>query len=1076
MKVPYKIIKISGIFLVSIATLITATALFLPYLLDVNAYRTEIITALQQSLKRQVTFGSGSFVWHFGPSFKFKSFIVKERVGTADFISARQITVQLALLPLLEKKIELRKVSLDETTVSLVRNPDGTTNIDDLLKPAKDDSVQINFKQIRINKGAILWKDLASGKTPITVALRNISLVADNLGRNLKGHLKFSGTIPALSGSPTQINIKTSLYIPNERETLFNTVVDGDISLKQLEIGRFWPYFGSFVPFENAGGRVDFTTSFKGKPQDFNAKGKILINGATVNWPTVFHAKLSPKALYLDYTLALNKQQINISAIDLGMAGFRIKGDFLIRDYLSKDPLIITRASTPSTFRYEDVRDYVPYGIIESGTSDYIENKIKTGIFKLDTGVLEGRVSQITHMEIGQNCNTLLIRGPAEKAILSYGPKAPTFNNLKGTVELKGKNFNLIGMTGNFGTSPFSLDGSITEYNTDKPADYPIRMDISPRAPEIAWLVNLAGIPKLEYSNSSSLHLTGNGHYSAFKLNGDWDLKQAAYALPGYVSKPLAMPHTIKFNSIISKDSTKVTSVNYNLQPLVIAGSGLIGYGDKPYLGFDLQTNNFMMTENTPILSMWKKYKINGMVQANIKGSGDPADMSAMDYYGTVNLSRLSLLPDEQLRQINGISGLLKFNGNSLETSTIAARYGDSTINIKAAVKSLKKPEGDFTVSAQRLYLRDLNLAGNSPDASFKRFNANFTLRKDAVALNSTSCLLNSSNFNLSGLYHIGTPRKATIAVTSSKLDLDELRMLSSNSGNSEKQKNQSMDIKLTVNAETGNYGKLPFNKLNAMVSKENGIIYLQNLSAGVFGGKLTANGRIAQGGDLGNRYDLSFDIIKADAEKIFTALDISREATGNVALQGNLTARGNNLVDIKKSALGNIRLNMANGKLRKFNTMSKVFSVLNVSQLLKFKLPDMASGGMPYSNIKGSFALRDGILSTKDLFISSNAINISIVGDTDIVKEELNYTIGAQPLQTVDKIVNRIPIVGWLLTGNEKDLLTAYFEAKGKWSDPQVSAIPVKSMSKGILNIFIRAFQLPVKLITDTGEVVLGQ
>ena len=95
-----------------------------------------------------------------------------------------------------------------------------------------------------------------------------------------------------------------------------------------------------------------------------------------------------------------------------------------------------------------------------------------------------------------------------EKAVLSYGPKAPTFNNLKGIIELKGKNFNLVGMTGNFGTSPFSLDGSITEYNTDKPADYPIKMDISPHPPEMAWLAKFAGIPMLQYSNSSSLRLT----------------------------------------------------------------------------------------------------------------------------------------------------------------------------------------------------------------------------------------------------------------------------------------------------------------------------------------------------------------------------------------------------------------------------------------------------------------------------------------------------------------------------------------------------------------------------------------
>ncbi len=58
--------------LVTVATLVTATALFLPYLLDVNAYRTEIVAALQQSLNRPVSFSSGSFTWHFGPSFQFK--------------------------------------------------------------------------------------------------------------------------------------------------------------------------------------------------------------------------------------------------------------------------------------------------------------------------------------------------------------------------------------------------------------------------------------------------------------------------------------------------------------------------------------------------------------------------------------------------------------------------------------------------------------------------------------------------------------------------------------------------------------------------------------------------------------------------------------------------------------------------------------------------------------------------------------------------------------------------------------------------------------------------------------------
>lgn len=1075
MRVPSRFVRLSGVLLVSIATLVTATALFLPYLLDVNAYRTEIVTALQQSLNRPVSFGSGSFAWEFGPALEFKSFAVKERDGDADFITARKITVQLALLPLLEKRVELKNLILDEPIISLFRNSDGTFNIDDLLKPGKEE-VHVNFKKIRIHNGAILWSDMSGRKVPFSAALRNISFTANHLERGNKGHLKLSAEIPAANGVPTHINLSGKMQLPTNGISLLETVLDCDLSVKQAEIGRFWLYFGRFIPFANTSGRVDFATSFKGKPQDFTAKGKALISGATVNWPTIFHAKLSPKTLRLEYSLALTKQQIDIPAVDISMEGFRIKGSFQIQDYLTKDPRIIAKASTPSTFRYEDVRNYVPYGIIESGTADYIENKIKSGVFKLDTGILDGRVSQIAHMEVGQNYNTLLIRGPVEKAVLSYGPKAPAFNNLKGVIELKGKNFNLVGMSGNFGTSPFSLDGSITEYNTDKTADYPIRMDISPHPAEMAWLAKLAGIPMLQYSNSSSLRLVGGGHYSAYRLNGDWDLKQAAYNLPGYVNKPLSMPQTLKFSTIIGKESTKVTSVNYTLQPLVITGSGLIGYGEKPYLGFDLQTNRFVMGETLPILSMWQKYKPHGTVQAHIKGGGDPDDLSAMDYHGTVDITRLSFLPDEELKQISGLNGSIIFKGNSLETSKMPALYGSSAITLKTAIKSLKNPEGEITLTSPQLYLRDIGVAASIPDVGIRRLNASGTLRKDSITLKSVSGLINSSNFNLSGVYQTGRNPQATVSVTSSKFDLDDLRMFAPPAQKAGSKQSPSLDVKLALNVEAGNFGKLTFSKLKAEAQQEKGTIYLQNLSAMVLGGKLSAKGRIGTGGEQGDRYDLTLDISKADAEKLFSALDISHEVTGTLTLHGDLTAKGNTLLDIKKSALGNVRINMSDGKLRKFNTLSKVFSILNVSQLLKFKLPDMVSGGMPYNSIKGSLSVKDGNIATQDLFISSNAINMSIVGSADIVKEELNLTIGAQPLQTVDKIINRIPIVGWLLTGKDKDLLTAYFEAKGKWSDPQVTAIPVKSIGKGILNIFVRAFQLPVKLFTDTGEVVLGK
>lgn len=1070
-----RLIKLSGVLFMLVGTLLIGVAFFLPRLLDVNAYRDEILESLQKNINRKVSFNSGSFAWKFGPSFVFKNVTINELDGSATFLSAEQITFHISLLPLLEKKIELKDLHLYGANISLTRRADGTFNIDDLLKPGKE-NVPIQLKRVVVKSGTVQWHDLARQNNNISATLSNLSLTLDHLASGRKGTFKLSCDIPATLGPPTHLALSGSVKLPTSEKSLLDTELNCDADIKQAEIGKFWPYYGRFIPFANTGGRLDFSTSFKGKPQDFTARGKIRINGATVIWPAIFHATLSPRSLYLDFSLKLTKQIIDFSSIDAGFEGFRVKGSFQMQDYTTNDPRIIANASTPGTFRYEDVKYYVPYGIIEKDASDYVEHKIKTGIFKLETGTLDGRISQITHMEIGDNSNTLMIRGPVEKAVLSYGPKAPTFNNINGTIELKGRNFNLIGMSANFGTSPLKMNGSITEYNTDKKSDYPVRMEITPYGPEVAWLAKIAGAGKLDYNNVSNLILTGSGHHSAYRLSGEWDLKRAVYSFPGAIRKPIGMTNNLTFSSVISSGETRLTSLSYTLPPLMISATAILKYADQPYLGFDLQTNPFLMGDALPILSIWQDYHPRGKIQAQIKGSGNPEDFSAMNYNGDVLLSNFSFLPGDQLKTVSGINGSVAFRGKSLETSEIKARYGNSLVNMRGRINNLQNTEADISLTSPKFFLNDINLALDKPDASIANLNAAFTVSNGSYTFKSVSGLLNTSNFNINGTYKTGAAPEATISIISSKLDIDDLRLLSSPEKPIEKSKTTRPDIKLKLDVEAGNYGKLQFTNLNATAQQESGNIYLQSVSAGILGGKLTAKGRIAPGRGGGDRYDLALDLVGADAEKLFTALDISKEVTGSLALHGNLTARGDNLADIKKSALGNIKLHMNNGKLRKFSTLSKVFSILNISQLLKFQLPDMVSGGMPYNEIKGSVSVKDGTISSQDLFIRSDAINISAIGSADIVKEELDITLGVQPLQTVDKIVNRIPVVGWLLTGNDKAFLTAYFEAKGKWSDPQVTAIPVKSISKGIFNIFRRVFELPVRLFTDTGEVILGQ
>jgi uncharacterized protein involved in outer membrane biogenesis len=1068
-------IKLSGLIFLFIGAILIGLAFFLPRLLDINAYRDDIIASLQKSLNRKVSFNRGEFSMNLGPSFVFDSVVVKEPDGGSDFLTAERITVNLALIPLLEKRVVLREISLEGVEAQLVRNSDGKLNIDDLLQP-RPEPLPIKLKRLLVRKGTLHWRDMAITKAGFAADVRNLKLSLDNLSRGHKGSFKLSCELPAASGAAGSITLSGTAKMPAGTASLMETELNANTDIKQVDAGRFWPYYGHFIPFSNPGGRYDLATSFKGKARDFAAKGRFRVNGAAVTWPTVFHAVIAPRSLQIDYTMKLTGTVLDIPSLDLNTDGFRIKGSLQVHDYAGKDPRIVARASTPTTFRYEDVRTYVPYGIIPADTSDYIEHKIKSGIFKLDTGVLDGRVSQITHMELGNNSNTLLIRGPVEKAVLSYGPKAPVFNTIKGTIELQGKNFNLIGMTGMFGTSPFKLQGSITEYNTDKPSDYPVRMEITPHSPEVAWLARIAGASKLEFGGKSNLVLNGSGHYSAYRLSGDWDLKQADYTFPGAIRKSAGISNHLAFSSVIRSGETRLTSLSYQLSSLILSATAQLRYSDRPYLGFELQTNQFVLNESIPILSLWQQYHPHGRVQAHITGSGNPEDFAAMDYSGAIALNAFSFQPGVSLKPINNVNGSIDFKGSSLETSNIAVRYGGSAVIAKGRIRNFKNPEAEITLSSPTFFLRDVNLAPPKNDAAIRRLNASFILHDNKYTIQGLSGQFNASSFSVSGTYATGKAPEANLSVTSSKLDLDDILLLQKLGEQGDtKQNGPKLTLKLKLSVDSGSYHKIPFSKLSATLARDEGVLFLQNLDAGLFDGWVSAKGRIATDSTRTTHYDLGFNLDRVNTERLFQALDIPREVTGSLNMQGDITARGDTWADIKKSATGNMKLRLEKGTLSKFSFLSKVFSILNVSQLLKFQLPDMVSGGMPYNEIKGTIDIKDGIASSQGLFIRSDAINISIIGKADIIKEELDLTIGVQPLQTVDKIVNRIPVVGWLLTGKGKAVLTAYFEAKGKWSDPKVTAIPVKSMAKGVLNVFRRVFELPVRLFTDTGEVILG-
>jgi AsmA-like C-terminal region len=164
----------------------------------------------------------------------------------------------------------------------------------------------------------------------------------------------------------------------------------------------------------------------------------------------------------------------------------------------------------------------------------------------------------------------------------------------------------------------------------------------------------------------------------------------------------------------------------------------------------------------------------------------------------------------------------------------------------------------------------------------------------------------------------------------------------------------------------------------------------------------------------------------------------------------------------------GNISATVRDGVMRHSPLLSNLFSLLNVSQLFAFKLPDINLEGLPFTLLTTEVALDKGVFSTQHLVIDSAAMNMAYAGQYDMVNNRLDLLVVAKPLGTIDKVVTRLPIAGWILGGEEKALITAQFKVTGPGEKPKVEAIPITAISKGVLGFFQRALSLPLKLIED--------
>jgi hypothetical protein len=271
------------------------------------------------------------------------------------------------------------------------------------------------------------------------------------------------------------------------------------------------------------------------------------------------------------------------------------------------------------------------------------------------------------------------------------------------------------------------------------------------------------------------------------------------------------------------------------------------------------------------------------------------------------------------------------------------------------------------------------------------------------------------------------------------------------------------------VEIDNGKYRSLRYQNLKGEMKTIDGTLFIRPFQFKSDGGDFWGEGWIKPT-EKGIKIEIKPRVSNIEAKAFIRTLFQKGEEerviiTGRVHIDKvDLRGEGEDFQKMKESLNGSLRFEVEKGMIERWRTLSTIFSILNVSQLFMGRLPDLKTKGLPFHQIQANFFVKDGIASTDDFIVESDAMRITLTGKVNLGKNTIDARIGVHPLVTIDTILSNIPIAGYILTGKDKAFISYFYEVKGNLDDPKIEAIPFKTVEETTWGIIKRLLETPLR------------
>lgn len=184
---------------------------------------------------------------------------------------------------------------------------------------------------------------------------------------------------------------------------------------------------------------------------------------------------------------------------------------------------------------------------------------------------------------------------------------------------------------------------------------------------------------------------------------------------------------------------------------------------------------------------------------------------------------------------------------------------------------------------------------------------------------------------------------------------------------------------------------------------------------------------------------------------------DKNAEINGKFDIDADIVLSGKDTID-PRSLHGTLAFRAKNGRIHRFTLLAKVFSLLNITEIFRGRVPDLVGDGFAYRSFVVGGDISHGKLTLKNASIDSQSMGIVGEGDIDLISRETDITMLVAPFRTIDAVLNVLP--GW-----KGGIVSIPFSVTGSLKDPQVAYKPSSVIRTGLTGFMENLLKAPVKL-----------